>query len=102
MVTIASRGPGSGSVDLAVGDGDTVGGTRTKDDVLTGNQVGGDVVNPDKIRVVDGDGITTPDVSRVDLRETDVLDDDVLRAAHNADTLSSDHTLASLTNQTLV
>lgn len=32
----------------------------------------GNVVEPDLVSFVDGDGITTPDVLRVDVRDSDV------------------------------
>ena len=49
MVAVTRRRPRGGSVDLAVGNGDAVGGAVTEDDVLTSNQVSGDMVNPDKV-----------------------------------------------------
>ena len=70
--------------------------------MLTGDQISGDVVNPDKVSAVDGDSITTPDVLGVDVSETDVLDDDVLGFRNNADTLALDNTLGALADQGLV
>ena len=121
VVAVAGSGPGGGAVDLVVGDGDTTGSLLAEDNVLAGNQVGGDVVDPDhvacnyrlldtacefeyrlQLTAVDGDGITTPDELRVDLGETDVLDDDVLDAVGHADTLSFDNTLVALTDKRLV
>jgi hypothetical protein len=55
-----------------------------------------------QLTTVDGDGITTPDVLRVDIGETDVLNDNVLDAADHADTLSLDNTLVALADQRLV
>jgi hypothetical protein len=40
----------------------------------------GDSVDPDHVGTIDGDGITTPDVVRVQLGDLDVLDDDVVGA----------------------
>ena len=102
VAAVAGSRPGAGTVDLVVGDGDTVGGRVTEDDVLTGDQISGNVVDPDKIGTVDGDSITTPDVLRVDIGETNVLDDDVLRTRDDTDTLALDDTLGALTNQGLV
>jgi hypothetical protein len=102
VVGVAGSGPGGGTVDLVVGDGNTTGSTVTKDNVLAGDEVSGDVVDPDHVSTVNGDGISTPDVLRVDLSETDVLDNNVLDVASHADTLALNDTLASLTNQRLV
>jgi hypothetical protein len=55
-----------------------------------------------QLTAVDGDGITTPDVLRVDIGETDVLDDNVLDAVGHADTLSFDDTLVALADKRLV
>lgn len=51
---------------------------------------------------VDGDGITTPDVFRVDVGEADVLNDDVLCVADDSDSLALDDTLGALADQALV
>lgn len=55
-----------------------------------------------ELTAVDGDGITSPDILRVDIREANVLNDDVLCVANNADTLALDDTLGTLADQTLV
>jgi hypothetical protein len=55
-----------------------------------------------KLTSVDSDRITSPNVFRVDVGETHVLDDDVLCVAYDADTLSFDYTLGTLTDQALV
>ena len=102
VVAVAGSRPGGGTVDLVVGDGDAAGSLVTEDNVLAGNKVGGDVVDPDHIGAVNGDGITTPDVLRVDLSETNVLDNDVLDVASHADTLALDDTLGALSDQRLV
>jgi hypothetical protein len=102
VATVAGGGPGRSAIDLVVGDSNTVGGRVAEDDVLTGNQIGGDVVNPDKVGTVDGDGITTPDVLRVDVGEADVLDDNVLSIGDDTDTLALDDTLGALADQRLV
>jgi hypothetical protein len=44
ILPIASCGPSGGSVDLAVGNGDAVGGAVTEDNVLTGNEISSNVV----------------------------------------------------------
>lgn len=102
VVAIAGSRPGGGTVDLVVGDGNATGSAVTENNVLAGDEVGGDVINPDHVGAVNGDGITTPDVLRVDLGETDILNNDVLDVASHADTLALDDTLAALSNQRLV
>jgi hypothetical protein len=102
FLPIACGGPSSGSVDLAVGYGNAVGGAVTEDNVLTGNEVGRNVVNPDHVAAIDGDSITTPYVLRVDISEAYVLDDDVLDTVRHPDALALDDTLGALTNETLV
>jgi hypothetical protein len=102
VASVAGSGPGRSTVDLVVGDGDTVGSRVTEDDVLTGNQVGGDVVDPDEVCTVDGDGITTPDVLGVDIGEANVLDDDVLSVGDDANTLALNDTLGALADERLV
>lgn len=72
MVTITSSRVIRETVDVVVGESNTVGSERTENDVLTGNVVGGDMVNPDHIGVVNGDSVTSPDVFGVDLLDLDV------------------------------
>lgn len=49
VVSVACCRPGGGAVDFAVGDGDAAGGAVSEDDMLAGNQVGCNVVDPDKV-----------------------------------------------------
>lgn len=49
VVGVAGGGPGSRAIDLAVGDCDAVAGAVAEDDVLTGDEVGCDVVDPDHV-----------------------------------------------------
>ena len=102
VTAVAGSRPRGGTVDLVVGDGDTVGGRVTEDNVLASDQISGDVVDPDEVSTVDGDSITTPDVLGVDVSEADVLDDDVLGAGDDTDTLALDNTLGALADQGLV
>lgn len=86
----------------------------------------GNVVEPDQVSLVDGDSITTPDVLRVNVCDSDVpmvsrlaciptmllrlrptrglniLDDDVLDTVDDAQTTTLDDTGGALTNQGLV
>lgn len=95
MVTVASGGPGGLAVKLAVGDGDAPAGVAAENQVLAADERGGDVVDPDQIGVVQGDGVAAPDVLRVEVRDVHVLDDDVLGAADHADALALDDALVA-------
>lgn len=61
-----------------------------------------DVVDPDVGGASKGDGITAPDVLRVQVRDLDVLNDDVVDAVGHAEALALDDTLAALTDDGLV
>ncbi|CAH0057350.1 unnamed protein product [Clonostachys solani] len=102
VVGVAVGRPAGLSVNLAVGNGHTVAGAGAEHNVLTANQRGGDMIDPDQISVVDGDGITAPDQAGVEVRDVDVLDDDVLRAAHNLQALALYDTRATDTHKRLV
>jgi hypothetical protein len=49
VVAVAGGGPAGCAVDVAVGDGDAVGGRVAEDDVLACDEVGGYVVDPDEV-----------------------------------------------------
>ena len=72
VVAVTGGGVVAGAVDVAVGDGHALGGVGTEDDVLATNAGSGDVVNPDHVSVVEGDGVSTPDVLGVDVGDGDV------------------------------
>lgn len=72
VVAVAGGGIAGGTVDIAVGDGHALGGIGTQNNVLTTNASSGNVVDPDHIAVIDGDGITTPDVLGVNVGDGDV------------------------------
>jgi hypothetical protein len=60
------------------------------------------MVNPNKICVIKGDSITTPDVLRVKVGNVNVLDNDILGTLCNVEALALDDALASYTDETLV
>jgi hypothetical protein len=91
VVSVTGGRVGGDTVDEVVGDGHALGGLGTQDDVLTtdasslwlleGDFLGslgrkrdtyGNVINPDHVGVVNGDGITTPDVLGVDISDSNV------------------------------
>lgn len=72
VVSVAGGGVVAGTVDEAVGDSDTLGGLGAEHDVLARDTGGGDVIDPDHVGVVDGDGVTAPDVLGVDVGDGDV------------------------------
>lgn len=64
---------------------------------------GGGLEREDMLRTtVDGDGVAAPDVFRVDVGEANVLDDNVLCVAYDADTFALDYAFVALADQTLV
>lgn len=58
-----------------------------------------DVINPDEVSTVQGDGITTPDVLRVQICNMDVLDDNVAGTTDNLQALSLNDTGATRANK---
>ncbi len=102
MVGVARRRPRSLAVELAVGDGNTPASVAAQNKVLAPDEGGGNMVDPDHVGVVQGDGISTPDVLRVEIGDVDVLDDDVLGTADHAEAFALDDPLASDTDQGLV
>ena len=81
---------------------DSVAGLGAQDNVLAANERSLDVVNPDEIGVVDGDGVATPNVFRVKIGDVDVLDDNVGCTADDTETLSLDDTGTALADDGLV
>lgn len=72
VVSVAGSGVVAGTVDEAVRDSDALGGQGAEHDVLARDTGSGDVVDPDHVGVVDGDGVTAPDVLGVDVGDGDV------------------------------
>ncbi|GMF76829.1 unnamed protein product [Aspergillus oryzae] len=72
VVAVAGSGVVGATVDEGVGDGDTVVGLGTEDDVLTGDTGSGNMIDPDKVGLVQSDGITTPDILGVDVSDSNV------------------------------
>lgn len=120
MVAIARGRPAGAAVEFAVRDSDTAacgnwlvcighGGSGTvltrvvsRDEHLAADQRDLDVVNPDLVGAIQGDSITTPDVLRVELRNVNVLDDDILNTAGQTQTLAAKDTSATNTDDGLV
>jgi hypothetical protein len=96
VVVVAGCRPAGVTINLRVGDGDTVGGTIAKDNVLAADEGGLDVVNPNEVAAVEGNSITTPDILRVQVGDVDVLNNDVLHAAGDTETLANNDTSAAL------
>ena len=102
MVGVAGGRPRALAVELAVGDGDSSAGIVAQDKVLAADEGGGDVVDPDHVGVVQGDGVAAPNVLRVEVGDVDVLDDDVPDAADHPDTLALDDALVANADEGLV
>jgi hypothetical protein len=100
-VTIAGSRILAITVNVRVGDGNSVVGVGSEDNVLTTDLGGSNVVNPDEIGTIKSHGITTPDVLRVQFGDMDVLDDDVLGSL-DVETLALDDTVGTDTNNGLV
>jgi hypothetical protein len=60
------------------------------------------MVNPDQVRAIQGDSITTPDVLGVQLGDVNILDDNIANAIANTQTLATKNTRAADTNDGLV
>ena len=60
------------------------------------------MINPDQVTASNSDGISTPDVLRVELSDVNVLNNDVLGSVGHAETLSTNNTLGSNTDDGLV
>lgn len=58
--------------------------------------------NPDEVRAIHSNSISTPDVLGVEVSDMDILDDDVLGTVGHTQTLSTDNTLGSNADQGLV
>lgn len=78
MMLITPRGIGRLSVEVVIGDRNLGAGIEVRDDELTTNVLEVVVVNPDIGSTLEVDGITTPDELGIDIRDTDVLDDNVV------------------------
>lgn len=102
VLSVATRRPRRLSIKLVVGDGDVSCSSPARDEHLATDEGELVVVDPDLVGAVEGDGIATPDVLRVQVGDVDVLDDDVLCSAADTEALSDDDTLASDTDDTLV
>lgn len=102
VLSVAARRPRRLSVKLVVGDGDVSRGSPARDEHLSTDEGELVVVDPDLVGAVEGDGIATPDVLRVQVGDVDVLDDDVLCSAADAEALAHDDALVSDTDDTLV
>lgn len=60
------------------------------------------VINPHKIRASKGDSVSSPNILWVQLSDVNVLNDDVLVAIGNSETLSSDNTFGTDTDNRFV
>lgn len=67
VMTVAGGRVVGATIDEGVGDGDAVVGAGSQNDVLATNASSGHMVDPDQIRVIDSNGITTPDILGVDV-----------------------------------
>lgn len=75
VVSVTSGRVIGNTVDVVVGESNTVRSFGTKNDVLTTDVVGSDTINPDHVGIVNSDGVTSPDVFRVELFDLNVSED---------------------------
>lgn len=54
------------------------------------------VIDPDIVCSIQRDGISAPDIFRVDIRDLDVLENDVLGSIHDSQTLAFDDALGAI------
>jgi hypothetical protein len=60
------------------------------------------VIDPHHVRTIEGDSITSPYVVRVDVRDVNVLNDDVARTRDDTKTFALDNAATTLANDRLV
>lgn len=60
------------------------------------------MVDPDTVSTIQSDGITAPDVLRVEAGDMDVLDDDIAGAVADSEALALDNASTSYSNDALV
>lgn len=102
MVAIAGSRPRGSTVDLTIRDSDTLVGVVAKNNMLSADQRGSDMINPDQISVIQRNSITAPDVLRVKIGDVNILDNNILRTPSNVKTLALDDTLTINTNKRLI
>lgn len=102
MVSVAGSRPIGAAVNQGIGDRDAVISLGTQNNVLATNACSSDVINPDQVGIVEGDGIATPDVLGVEIRNSNVLDDNVLGTANHANAFTLDGSGGPLSNERLV
>lgn len=69
---------------------------------MHGNQTHLDVVDPYQVRTVQSDGVSSPDILGIQLRDVDVLDDDVAGSSLHIKSLSLDDTARADSDERLV
>lgn len=83
VMSITSSRPRGLAIELIMGKSDTVGSLVTRHEKLSARETELAVVNPDLVGFVKSDEVSTPDVLWVDVREMNILDDDVLSSVDN-------------------
>lgn len=72
MVPIAGGRVRSDAVEVGIGNRHSVRGARSQDEMLAANARGRDMINPDHVRVVEGDCVSAPDVLGVEVCDCNV------------------------------
>jgi hypothetical protein len=60
------------------------------------------MIDPDIVCPIQGDGITAPNVFRVDIGDLNVLEDDILSPVHNSQALAFDDALRAIADDCLI
>lgn len=60
------------------------------------------MIDPNHVTAIESDGITTPDILRVELGDVNVLDDDVASAVGNVEAFPLDNAFSARSNQSLI
>lgn len=102
VLVVAAGTPARLAVEFRVRNGHPSGGLITRDQELPADQRNLDVVQPDQVAAGHLECITTPDVLRVQLRNVNILEDDVRHVVDEAESLTPDDALVSNADNGLV
>jgi hypothetical protein len=102
VIAVACGRPRCGTIKLVVRDSNSVACVIAKHNVLATNKRRGNMVNPNKIGVIEGNSIAAPDLLRVKVRDMNVLDNNILNTLCDIKALALDNPLASYADETLV
>lgn len=100
-MSVTSSRPLALAVDVVVGDRDSVIRVGAKDDVLSADVGGRDMIDPNKISAIKGNSVSAPNILRVQFSNMDVLNNNILGSL-DIKTLALDDTIRTNTNDRLI